>query len=103
MKKQDAIEFLKQMQNPLEDYADVVGAPGFAHGCKYVYPDPEDYAIDEAIAALKKQIPEKVLDKKTIKDFNGNLYSYKGNCPCCNHELTCVAYCWSCGQILDWD
>lgn len=53
MKEQDAIELLKGMQNPLQDYADVVGVPAWACGCRYVYPDPEDYAIDEAIAALK--------------------------------------------------
>lgn len=49
-----AIDLLKSMQNPLQDYADIVGAPAFAHGCRYVYPEPEDYAIETAIIAEKK-------------------------------------------------
>lgn len=55
MKDQDAIELLKRLQNPLEDYADMVGAPAWASGCRYVYPEPEDYAIEEAIIALKEK------------------------------------------------
>lgn len=50
----EAIKFLKSMQNPLEDYADMIGAPAGMHGIKYVYPDPEDYAIEEAIEVLKR-------------------------------------------------
>lgn len=42
------------MQSPKEDYADIVGAPAGMHGIKYVYPDPEDYAIEEAIEVLKR-------------------------------------------------
>lgn len=49
----EAIELLKGMQNELQDYADIVGAPYFASGFRYVYPDPEDYAIEEAIKALE--------------------------------------------------
>lgn len=55
MKKQEAIELLKGMQHPLQDYADMVGAPPWAAGCRYVYPDPEDYAIEEAITALEEK------------------------------------------------
>ena len=54
MTPEEAIELLKGMQSPLEDYAELVGAPAFAYGYKYVYPDPEDYAIEEAIEALKE-------------------------------------------------
>ena len=50
----EVIKFLKSMQNPLEDYADMIGAPAGMHGIKYVYPDPEDYAIEEAIEVLKR-------------------------------------------------
>ena len=42
------------MQSQKEDYADIVGAPAGMHGIKYVYPDPEDYAIEEAIEVLKR-------------------------------------------------
>lgn len=55
MKVQEAIEILKGMQSPLQDYADMVGAPAWAYGCRYVYPEPEDYAIEEAITALKEK------------------------------------------------
>ena len=55
MNNQEAIEFLKGMQGPLVDYADLVGAEGFAYGCRYVYLEPEDYAIELAIAALEEQ------------------------------------------------
>lgn len=55
MDTNDAIKFLKGMQGPLQDYADMVGAPGFAKGIRYVYPDPEDYAIEAAISALEEQ------------------------------------------------
>ena len=55
MNNQGAIELLKEMQNPLQDYADMVGAPAFAYGYRYVYPEPEDYAIEIAITALENQ------------------------------------------------
>ena len=54
MKPEEMIELLKGMQSPLEDYAELVGAPAFTYGHKYVYPYPEDYAIEEAIEALKE-------------------------------------------------
>lgn len=55
MKEQEAIELLKGMQNPLQDYADMIGAPAFASGHRYVYPEPEDYAIEEAITVLEEK------------------------------------------------
>lgn len=54
MKLEKMIELLKGMQSPLEDYAELVGAPAFTYGHKYVYPYPEDYAIEEAIKALEE-------------------------------------------------
>ena len=54
MTPEEVIELLKGMQSPLEDYAELVGAPAFAYGYKYVYPEPEDYAIEEAIEVLKE-------------------------------------------------
>ena len=51
---EEAIEMLRGMQNKVVDYAEMVCAPAFAYGCKYVYPEPEDYAIEEAIKALKE-------------------------------------------------
>ena len=55
MNNEEAIQLLKGMQNPLQDYADMVGAPAFAYGYKYVYSDPEDYAIEIAVTALEYQ------------------------------------------------
>ena len=54
MTPEEAIELLKGIQSPLEDYAELVGAPAFAYGHKYAYPYPQDYAIEEAIEALKE-------------------------------------------------
>ena len=50
-----AIDLLKNMQNPKIDYADMVCAPSFCYGKRYVYPDPEDYAIEAAIVALNEK------------------------------------------------
>ena len=54
MTPEETIELLKGMQNEVIDYAELVGAPAFAYGYKYVYLEPEDYAIEEAIEALKE-------------------------------------------------
>ena len=54
MTPEEAIELLRSMQNPKQDYADVVCAPVFCTGFRFVYPEPEDYAIEEAISALKE-------------------------------------------------
>ena len=54
MNPEEAIARLKGMQNKKVDYAEMVCAPAFCSGYKYVYPEPEDYAIEEAIKALKE-------------------------------------------------
>ena len=54
MTENEAIELLRSMQNPKQDYADVVCAPAFCTGFRFVYPEPEDYAIEEAIKVLKE-------------------------------------------------
>lgn len=55
MDKGTAIELLKNMLGPLVDYAEMVGGPPGTYGIKYVYQDPEDYAIEQAISALEKE------------------------------------------------
>ena len=55
MDTNEAIKLLKGMQGPLQDYADMVGAPESTKGIRYVYPDQEDYAIEAAISALEEQ------------------------------------------------
>ena len=54
MTPEEAIARLKGMQNKKVDYAEMVCAPAFCSGYEYVYPEPEDYAIEEAIKALKE-------------------------------------------------
>lgn len=51
----ETINLLKGIQSPLQDYAELVGAPYWAYGKQYVYPDPEDYAIEQAISAVEKE------------------------------------------------
>lgn len=99
MDKQEAIDWLKGMQNKPMDYAEMVGAPAFAYGYKFVYPDPEDYAIDEAIDALEKQIA-----KKPIKVDSGvNDYSFDYECPNCRKNVEEDDHHCKCGQKLNWD
>ena len=124
MTPEEAIELLKGMQSPLEDYAELVGAPAFAYGHKYVYPYPQDYAIEEAIEALKeiqqyreigtveecREAVEKQKPKKCIIDSCSDHAHYK--CPSCGQiELSIykhgfprlgriTKYCENCGQAL---
>ena len=124
MKPEETIELLKGMQSPLEDYAELVGAPAFAYGHKNVYPYPQDYAIEEAIEALKeiqqyreigtveecREAVEKQTQKKCIIDSCPDHTHYK--CPSCGQiELSIykhgfprlgriTKYCENCGQAL---
>lgn len=61
-------------------------------------------ARQKAIKALKKQIPMKPNNIKSILDFSGRYYTTKGNCPVCNREGLYKSdfYCNKCGQQLDW-
>ena len=124
MKPEEAIELLKGMQSPLEDYAELVGAPAFAYGHKYAYPYPQDYAIEEAIEVLKeiqqyreigtveecREAVEKQTQKKCDIDSCPDHTHYK--CPSCGQiELSIykhgfprlgriTKYCENCGQAL---
>lgn len=99
MDKQEAIDWLKRMQNEPQDYAEMVGAVPSAYGYEFVYPDPEDYAIDEAIDALEKQIA-----KKPIKVDSGvNDYPFDYECPNCRKNVEEDEHHCECGQKLDWD
>ena len=124
MKPEETIELLKGIQSPLEDYAELVGAPAFAYGHKYAYPYPEDCAIEEAIEALKeiqqyreigtvekcREAIEKQRPKKCIIDSCPDHAHYK--CPSCGQiELSIykhgfprlgriTKYCENCGQAL---
>ena len=57
-----------------------------------------------AVKALKKQIPMKLNNIKSILDFSDRYYTTKGNCPVCKREGLYKSdfYCNKCGQKLDW-
>ena len=123
MKPEEAIELLRSMQNPKQDYADIVCAPAFCTGFRFVYPEPEDYAIEEAIKALKEiqQYREigtveecrKAVDKQKRKKIIIEPYC-STECPTCGHELstslgdgyykypTFLERCPNCGQAILW-
>lgn len=67
MELKEAIKLLRGLQNPKEDYAEVIGTPSpDMYRRKYVFPEPEDYAIEEAIEALEK------MDKYRWHDLREN-------------------------------
>lgn len=126
MKPEEAIEMLRGMQNKKVDYAELVCAPAFASGYTYVYPEPEDYAIEEAISALKeiqqyrkigtveecrvaveKQKPK---EPTVLKQQHSDFY----NCPKCGRNLILKCgtdwfggqhykSCPNCGQAIQWE
>lgn len=127
MTTEKAIELLRGMQNKKVDYAEMVCAPAFAYGYEYVYPEPEDYAIEEAVKALKeiqqyreigtveecreareKQIPKAPIMKPYYEDMPDEEYLC---CPTCGDILTdripddnknFYFHCLNCGQKFDW-
>ena len=119
MALEEAIEMLRGMQNKKMDYAEMVCAPAFAYGYQYVYPEPEDYAIEEAIKALEeiqqyreigtveecREAVEKQKAKNPIKD------KYHHNCcPNCGWIVSgeggygeeFCPHCENCGQAIRW-
>lgn len=88
-----AIKILKNMQNPRIDYADMVGAPAFCHGKRYVFPEPKDYAIQTALVALNEKkecnihennVVEKNMDNKCSECSQRKWYQkgYEGGKNC---------------------
>lgn len=71
----DLDELIKYWNNalpPLVDYADMVGAPEWAYGCRYVYEDPDGYFIEDTIAALKELKELRALINDTIVQIESN-------------------------------
>ena len=126
MTPEEAIEMLRGMQNKKVDYAELVCAPAFASGYTYVYPEPEDYAIEEAISALKeiqqyraigtveecREAVEKQKPKEptVLKQQHSDFY----NCPKCGRNLILKCgtdwfggqhykSCPNCGQAIQWE
>lgn len=124
MAENEAIELLRSMQNPKQDYADVVCAPAFCTGFRFVYPEPEDYAIEEAIKALKeiqqyraigtveecREAVEK--QKRKTPDYEGDGYADgymvydTWICPNCGKQYEVdyddYDHCPKCGQAIRW-
>ena len=57
-------------------------------------------ALEVAVKAVRKQIPMKPNNMKTIFDFSGRYYTTKGDCPNCGAEglFRTMSYCCYCGQ-----
>ena len=114
MTPEEAIEMLRGMQNKKVDYAEMICAPAFAYGYEYVYPEPEDYAIEEAIKAIKeiqqyreigtveqcREAVEKQKPKKPVlRNDNGKL---RKSCPVCGCFFSPLSRsCPKCGQAID--
>ena len=75
--------------------------------------------LKNAVCALEKQIPKKVIDHDyCIAEYGdsgcqiGCIFFYKATCPLCNNticdgeleksDLMGIKYCDICGQALDW-
>lgn len=113
MKPEEAIELLKGIQNEKVDYAELVCAPAFAYGYEYVYPEPEDYAIEEAIKALKEIQQYQAIGtvdecresrelqkpkKPVLRNDNGKL---RKSCPVCGCFFSPLSRsCPKCGQAI---
>ena len=68
----ELIKYWNAALPPLVDYADMVGAPEWAYGCRYVYEDPDGYFIKDTIAALKELKELRELVNDTIVQIESN-------------------------------
>lgn len=87
----------------LEDFQRIMTRP------RQAYSEDLIEANGQAILALEKQIPKKPTPHKVEVDKIkiGNANWCKGTtvykCPCCNELISRIyAYCYKCGQALDW-
>lgn len=74
------IKILRNMQNPRIDYADMVGAPAFCYGKRYVFPEQEDYAIETALIALNEKKARNTHRNNVVES---NMYN---KCPDCSRR-----------------
>lgn len=120
MTPEGTIELLRGIQNKKVDYAEMVCAPAFAYGYEYVYPEPEDYAIEEAIKALNeiqqyreigtveecREAVEKQRAKKPKELDTEYGYFICGNCGgaiAYTDDFKSHKYCLNCGQAIQWE
>lgn len=98
--KEEAINRLKAMRNkPMYE------AEAYCAECCYglgdlIYPEPEDYAINEAIEALNKQIEKEatVCMRDVICPKCHSIAFEKDRIPKWMNQ----GYCWRCGQKMKW-
>ena len=103
MTVEEAIELLRSMQNPKQDYADIVCAPAFCTGFRFVYPEPEDYAIEEAIKALKEI--QQYREIGTVEECRKAVEKQKPKKPRLNYKPKffgrATYTCPRCGNVLE--
>ncbi len=60
--------------------------------------------VEECQEARERQRAKKVSNRELIKDFNGNPYTVRGDCPNCGNVnlVSSANYCNVCSQKLDW-
>ena len=60
--------------------------------------------VEECREARERQRAKKVSNRELIKDFNGNPYTVRGDCPNCGNVnlVSSANYCNICSQKLDW-
>ena len=86
MTPQEAVEWLEAIEEK------------YIHGGDNYFDEKRKIAINNAITALEKQIPKKVVQERLTETLKPNC------CPVCNHRHydILVPYCRFCGQALDW-
>ena len=93
MEIQELIKYLRDMLPEPIDYAEMVGAPGWAYGHMYAYENPEDRLISDAAELLEKLYDEnQQLTRKfddLLKDFQEFILNTDDACNYCKHNQTC--------------
>ena len=54
MELKETIKKLKELQNPMEDYVEMVDAPASCYGHRYVFQEQSDYIVQDAIDKLEE-------------------------------------------------
>lgn len=116
MTEKEAIKILRNIQNAKKvEYEDAACAAAWFSIFKYVYPEPEDYVIEEAIKALEeiqqyrvigtveecRESVEKQKPKKPVK--RSFIIPYEGIdvCPNCKEPINKKEHHCKCGQAID--
>ena len=126
MEIQKLIKDLRDLLPEPVDYAEMVGAPGWAYGCMYAYENPEDRLIEEAANAPEELSEEnkrlridlimqmalaqngqntiesnKQLTKKfeaLLRDFKEFILNTDNPCKYCKHNQPCLRK--ECGSYI---